>query len=245
MKAFIMAAGLGTRLKPFTLTNPKALVPVGGEPMLKRVIERLKSEGFDDIVINVHHFADKIEEYVRANGSFGVRIRFSDERDLLRDTGGAIFHAEELLSETPEPFLIHNVDILSDAPLRELMSRHEESRAAASLLVSGRESSRKLIFGADGRLRGWHNLKEDIYKPVGFEPMPEDTEYAFSGIHVMSPGPIYAEMKRQRLTGAFSIIDFYLAAAVMVDVKSVFRDNLRLIDIGKPETLAKANELFL
>lgn len=245
MKAFIMAAGLGTRLKPFTLTNPKALVPVGGEPMLKRVIERLKSEGFDDIVINVHHFADRIEEYVKANDSFGVRILFSDERALLRDTGGAILNAEELLTENPEPFLIHNVDILSDAPLRELMSRHIESGVAASLLVSGRESSRKLIFGEDCRLRGWHNLKDDIYKPAGFKPSPDESEYAFSGIHVMSPVPIYAEMKRQRLTGVFSIIDFYLAAAANIDIKGVYRADLKLIDIGKPQTLAKANELFL
>lgn len=244
MKAFIMAAGLGTRLKPFTLTNPKALVPVGGEPMLKRVIERLKSEGFDDIVINVHHFAEKIEEYVRVNDSFGIRIRFSDERALLRDTGGAILHAEKMLAETSEPFLIHNVDILSDAPLKELMCRHIDSGAAASLLVSGRQSSRKLIFGADGRLCGWHNLKDDIYKPAGFEPGPEDSEYAFSGIHVMSPELIYEEMKRQRLTGVFSIIDFYLAAAAKIDIKGVYREELKLIDIGKPQTLAKANELF-
>ncbi|MDE5923738.1 MAG: NTP transferase domain-containing protein, partial [Muribaculaceae bacterium] len=145
MKVFIPAAGLGTRLRPFTLTNPKALVEVDGVPMLERVILRLKREGFDEMVINLHHFGDKIEEFVKSHDNFGVNIAFSDERAELLDTGGALLHARRLLGGDDRPFLIHNVDILSDAPLRELIDRHQRSEAAATLLVSDRESSRRLI----------------------------------------------------------------------------------------------------
>lgn len=261
MKAFLPAAGLGTRLRPFTLSNPKALVPVNGVPMLERVILRLKSQGFDDFVINLHHFGDKIEEFVKARDSFGVRIRFSDERNQLLDTGGGILNAAPILCESAEPFLIHNVDILSDADLRRLMEEHENSPAAATLLVSDRESSRRLIFDEEMSLRGWHNVASDRYRPEDFVSEKSDREYAFSGIHVMSPERIMAEMKRQgRATESdyndvsglagknpesrvFSIIDFYLDSIGHECVKGYKSDSLHLIDIGKPETLAMASSV--
>lgn len=241
MKAFIPAAGLGTRLRPFTLTNPKALVPIGGVPMLERVILRLKSQGFDDIVINLHHFGDKIEEFVKGHDSFGINIRFSDERKCLLDTGGALLHAAPLLSLNSEPFLIHNVDILSDADLRLLMDTHRESEAAATLLVSERESSRKLLFDSGMNLRAWHNLRTDEYKPRDFKDFTGMRELAFSGIHVMSPEKVFAEMSRQQREGVFSVIDFYIAAIGKMVIKGNFSDSLEMIDIGKPDTLARAS----
>lgn len=271
-KAFVLAAGLGTRLKPFTLTNPKALVPVGGVPMLERVLLRLKSEGFEDVVINVHHFADKVEAFVRENNFFGMRIRFSNEREQLLDTGGGIYHARKMLEENDAPFLIHNVDILSNAPLSEMMRRHSESGNDATLLVSDRDSSRKLIFSKSNgveseresrrdesqereqyetrenhlELRGWHNLQSDEYRPEGFMSEDRDVELAFSGIHIMSPRRIFArmeEMARQR-GDAFSVIDFYLANINELGIRGYDQERLQLIDIGKPATLSQANRLF-
>lgn len=244
MKVFIPAAGLGTRLRPFTLTNPKALVEVDGVPMLERVILRLKEEGFDDMVINLHHFGDKIRDFVAANDSFGVRIRFSDETDQLLETGGALWHARKLLGENDEPFLIHNVDILSNAPLSGLMKEHSANGSAATLLVSDRDSSRKLLFDEELSLKGWHNLKSGEYKPAGLSKPESFSELAFSGIHVMSPSQIFGEMEREGREGVFSVIDFYLEAINKVSIKGVKSDNLRMIDIGKPDTLQGAAEFL-
>lgn len=244
MKAFIPAAGLGTRLRPFTLTNPKALVEVDGVPMLERVILRLKTLGFDDIVINLHHFGDKIEEFVRAHDSFGITIRFSDEREKLLDTGGGILHAMPMLSSTSEPFLIHNVDILSNADIKGLMERHIASKADATLLVSNRDSSRRLLWDGNMRLRGWHNISTDEYRPTNAQREEGIRELAFSGIHVMSPDSILRDMERQHREGVFSIIDFYLQAIDEKKIHGVEAMDLKLIDIGKPQTLAQASGLL-
>lgn len=241
MKAFVLAAGLGTRLKPFTLHHPKALVHVGGVPMLERVLLRLKVEGFDEIVINVHHFAVQIEDFLNANQNFGLKISISDERKELLDTGGAILNARRFLDSDSEPFLVHNVDILSDAPLRRLMERHRQTGSMATLLVSDRDSSRRLCFDRSGDLQGWINLKDNSVKPVGFHLSEDCTPLAFSGIHVMSPDKVYAEMHRQNRSGAFSVIDFYLDSILRENVKKFRVNDLRLIDIGKPETLARAD----
>ena len=238
MKAMIFAAGLGTRLKPWTLHHPKALVPVGGVPMLERVIVKLKSQGFDDFVINVHHFADQIIDFVNA-ADFGVTIRFSDERERLLDTGGGLLKAAPLLFADNEPVLIHNADILSDANLQQLMSAH---KGDATLLVSDRNSSRKLVVNGNSRLCGWHNEKSDEYRPAGFVPAAGMSEVAFSGIHVVSPSVI-AMMRNDGYPEAFPIMDFYLARCGDADFNVHKSDNLQLIDIGKPETLAIANRL--
>lgn len=244
MKAFIPAAGLGTRLRPFTLDNPKALVPVDGIPMLERVIDRLKRQGFDDFIINLHHFGDKIEEFVKSKRNFGVKIQFSDERDRLLDTGGGLLHAAAMLTESSEPFLIHNVDILSNADLHGLMESHYRSDAAASLLVSKRESSRRLLFDENMALMGWHDVKNNLYRPSGVNADSGYEEFAFSGIHVMTPERVFAEMKRQGRSGVFSVIDFYLDAIDEENIRGVKACNLQLIDIGKPETLAHASHIF-
>ncbi|MDE5662793.1 MAG: NTP transferase domain-containing protein [Muribaculaceae bacterium] len=246
MRAFILAAGLGTRLRPFTLEHPKALVPVGGVPMLERVMLRLRSEGFDSVVINVHHFAGQIEEFLRANENFGMDVAISDERAQLLDTGGALLHAMPLLIDRPdEPVLVHNVDILSDAPLREVWQSHRQSGAMATLIVSPRDSSRRLGFGSDGELHGWVNLADGATRPSGYDPLREaDRLLAFSGIHVITPRAMLAEMERQGREGAFSVIDFYLKAIDVAKVKSYESEALRLIDIGKPATLAQAESFF-
>ncbi|MDE6298250.1 MAG: NTP transferase domain-containing protein [Muribaculaceae bacterium] len=242
MKAMILAAGLGSRLKPWTLEHPKALVPVGGVPMLERVILKLKSSGFDNIVINIHHFGEQIIEFVESR-DFGVDISISDERDNLLDTGGGILHAEKLLRVEEGPVLIHNVDIISNADLQGFMQRHMASGFDSSLLVSDRDSSRKLIFGQDMRLRGWHNISDDIYRPAGFEKSETDREYAFSGIHIVGRHMI-EEMKRLENDSRFSIIDFLLRPDHKLKIRGENCQGLSLIDIGKPATLSQA-EKFL
>ena len=253
MKAMIMAAGLGTRLRPWTLHHPKALVPVGGVPMLERVICRLRDQGFDYIVVNVYHFADQIKEFLAAH-DIGVKIAISDESDLLLDTGGAIANAAPLLSVDQEPFLVHNVDILSDAPLARLMELQPESGRDILLLTSGRESSRKLIFTPENRLCGWHKVGTEEYRPEGFLPQPGDSEEAFSGIYVVS-GKALADIcryGREKGERKFPIMDYFMDNAAQIDeaaqpavrIGRHYLPQLNLIDIGRPETLSKADSLL-
>ena len=167
MKALIFAAGLGTRLKPITDRIPKALVPICGKPLLQHVVDKLKGAGFTELVINVHHFANQIEQYVLDNGSFGVSVSFSDETDLLRETGGGIRHAAKYLNGS-EPFLVHNVDILSNLDIEKFVEAHQKynlqpsavgGAALATLLVSDRQTQRYLLFNSDNNLAGWMNIK--------------------------------------------------------------------------------------
>ena len=163
MNALIVAAGLGTRLRPQTDTMPKALVPVAGRPMLEHQILKLKAAGFDHIVINVHHFGEQIIDYVKANDSFGLRIDISDERSLLLDTGGAVRQASRFFTDGL-PVLIHNVDIFSNADLGAIYRQHIASGADATLLVSERKTSRYLYFDESQRLRGWKNISSGAVK---------------------------------------------------------------------------------
>lgn len=239
MKAMIFAAGTGSRLKPLTDHMPKALVPVGGKPILEHVILKLKAAGFDRIVINIHHFGQQIVDFLRANNNFGVRIEISDESDYLLDTGGGIKKATPLL-EGDEPFLIHNVDILSNVDLKKLYETHTRTNPLATLLVSRRDTSRYLLFDKKNRLCGWRNHatgEVKSYYPY-FDPEQYD-EYAFSGIHVLSPKILEL---MEEWTGKFPIINFYLAICAKADIRAYPEENLRLLDIGKPETLAQAEE---
>lgn len=240
MKAFILAAGLGTRLKPWTLSHPKALVPVGGVPMLERVIRSLENEGFDYIVVNVHHFASQITDFLKAR-AWQARIEVSDETDLLLDTGGALVHAAPLLCRDSEPFLIHNVDILSDASPAELMAAHKELGGEATLLVSDRDSSRHLLFDPEMRLRAWRNLSNGERRgEAGEWPI----ELAFSGIHVMNTS-LVESMRAEGMPRVFPVMDYYLSHTRQIPIFGYRRDSLDLIDIGKPETLSRANDLFV
>lgn len=242
MNAMILAAGLGTRLRPWTLTHPKALVPIEGVPMLERVIRSLEAQGFDHITINVHHFAGQIKDFISA-ASFSARIEISDESELLLDTGGGIAHAAEMLFTDSDAVLVHNVDILSNADLRGLMNRHIESRSYATLLCSDRDSSRKLIVSPRGKLRGWRNVKTNECRPEGFKPMPGDAETAFSGIYVLSRRAVN-HMREFGKGNPFPIMDFFLGSCLDKEIMIQKANSLRLLDIGKPETLARASELL-
>ena len=242
MKAMIFAAGLGSRLKPLTDTMPKALVPVAGRPMLEHVIVKLKASGFTEIVINIHHFGEQILDFLKANDNFGITIHISDERDLLLDTGVGVKKARSFFENTDEPFLVHNVDILSDIDLKELYEFHLQNGGVATLLASRRKTSRYLLFDVEKKLCGWINKDTRQVKPEGFhydESLYQ--EYAFSGIHVLSPA-IFQWMDTSRWEGKFSIMDFYLATCQQTNFFGYLTENLQLIDIGKPETLAKAEE---
>ena len=241
----MLAAGLGTRLRPWTLSHPKALVPVGGIPMLGRVLTRLEESGFGRIVVNVHHFASQIYDFLRVNPEYS-HVAFSDETAELLDTGGALLHALPLLRDEEKgdtPVLVHNVDILSTAPLGRLMRRHEESGGAATLLVSDRDSSRRLLFDGGMRLRGWHNIASGEYRPAAAGDDKSLSQYAFSGIYVIETSLI-ARMPAYGYEGKFSIIDFLLDVAGQEDIRGELATDLGLIDIGKPATLERACEIY-
>ena len=239
MKAMIFAAGLGTRLKPFTDHMPKALVPVAGKPILEHVILKLKSFGIDELVINVHHFAQQIIDFLKEKDNFGIKIWISDETEELLETGGGIKKAAPFFDE---PVLVHNADILSNVDLKAMYDYHLTSGNDATLLVSPRKTVRYLLFNETNRLCGWVNKDTLQTKPEGFVYQPEiQKEYAFGGIHIISP-TLFKYM--EGWSGKFSIMDFYLQTCQKVQLGGYIKDDLHLIDIGKLETLAKAEEFI-
>lgn len=233
----ILAAGLGTRLRPLTDRIPKALVEVEGIPMLERVILRLREQGFDRLVVNIHHLGDQIDGFLSAR-DYGIEIEISDEREELLNTGGGIVKAMPLLfKDDREPVLIHNVDILSNADLGEVMG--EES----ILLVSGRKSNRRLLFDEDMTLRGWNNETTGEFRPESVKEMDGLSACAFSGIYSLTYESM-EEMKKLRGEEAFPVMDYFLDSRREVGLKGYFDSNLRLIDIGKPATLSQASDFI-
>ncbi|WP_018674983.1 nucleotidyltransferase family protein [Riemerella columbina] len=237
MKAMIFAAGKGTRLKPFTNHHPKALAVVNGVTLLERNIKYLQSYGVQDFVINVHHFGNQIIEFLRDNDNFGARIEISDEHEALLETGGGLLFAKPYLEKEPY-FLVMNADILTDLNLTELISKHKASKSLATLAVSDRESSRKLLFDDEMALQGWVNKKTGEQKLACENKRLR--ELAFSGIHCMS-SEIFSKMTR---SGKFSIIDEYLD---LMKEKHIigFEHSATLIDVGKPEAIAQAEKKFI
>ncbi|MBO7371873.1 MAG: nucleotidyltransferase family protein [Bacteroidales bacterium] len=234
MKAFIFAAGLGTRLKPLTLDKPKALVEVAGKTMLERTFTTLKEAGFSDFVVNVHHFADQITDYLAANDNFGCNVAISDERDLLRDTGGAVKAARNLLGD--EPFLIHNVDIISNLDIRGFVASGLDG-ALAKLVVSSRQSSRKLLFDEDDCLCGWLNISNgEVRGPAAQTPEMVRSILAFSGIHILSP-EVFSLM--ESWPDKFSIIDFYLSVCASHRLVATVPASFHLQDLGTPQAVAE------
>ena len=236
----ILCAGLGTRLKPWTEKHPKALVPVGGVPMLKRVSDKIIEQGFDEIVVNIHHFGDQIITYIAGDQSLAGNVRISDEREFLLDTGGGILHAEELLGNDSRPFLVHNVDILSNADLKKIYSEHIKNGWHVTLLVSERKSDRKLVFYESMDLKGWINIKNGETRPASLHIDETDNVLSFSGIYVMSP-EVFVIMRRHGFGGKFPIMDFFLSGIKELKIGGVIQDSLEIIDIGKPDTLHRAN----
>ncbi|MBS5614762.1 MAG: NTP transferase domain-containing protein [Prevotella buccalis] len=238
MQAMILAAGLGTRLKPLTDHVPKALVEVGGEPLLKQVIFKLKDAGFSRIIVNVHHFSEQIIQYLETNHYFGLDIRISDETNQLLNTGGGIKAAKHLFEDTR--ILIHNVDILSNINLQRFYFAHKE--AAATLLVSERNTNRYLLFDDDMRLVGWTNVKTgEVRSPYPNLNVAQYKKLAFAGIHTFSP-QLFPWM--DSFPDRFGVIDFYLSVCNQVPIIGHVELNLKLMDVGKQETLHEAEEFL-
>jgi NDP-sugar pyrophosphorylase family protein len=261
MKAMILAAGLGTRLGPLTANRPKALVEVAGRTLLEITLSRLSSFGVRDVIINVHHFADMILKYLKANGNFGLRIEISHE-ELLLDTGGGLKKASWffLRDSSEEPFLLHNVDVLSAIDLGRMTQFHKEKHALATLAVQDRETSRYLLFDEKfqlcGRRAGRDGMPEMVCSRFTNTPQESTTSavprnsrasapqaqwqaLAFSGIHVISPR-LLTKMTEE---GAFSIVDTYLhLAARGENIFAFLANEYYWRDLGRPDDLKQATE---
>jgi NDP-sugar pyrophosphorylase family protein len=236
MKAMVFSAGKGTRLYPLTTAKPKALVEVNGIPMIKLTLLRLKMSGFSDIIINLHHFPDQIISYLEKHHNFGLNITFSDESSVLLDTGGGLKKASWFFED--QPFLVHNVDVVSGIDLSAMMRSHIASGALASLAVSKRLTSRYLLFDKAMRLCGWEDTS------TGEKIMARETEtpeqYAFSGIHAVSgmiPGLITEK-------GAFSVVEMYLRMARDHEIRAYVHEADTWFDLGKVENIKRAEECF-
>lgn len=230
MQAMIFAAGMGTRLKPLTDVIPKALVPVCGKPLLQQVLERVQDAGATDVTINVHHHAQQIRNFLAVSRRhWNMNICISDETQQLLETGGAIRKAAHLFSDYP--VLIHNVDILSNVNLREFYDM--ASDADALLLVSERKTKRYLVFDNDMRLIGWKNIETGEVKGSGNGRL-----LAFSGIHAIGK-QLVEDM--QTWPDKFPIIDFYLDRCLERNIRGYLKSDLRLLDVGKLDTLEQAN----
>jgi NDP-sugar pyrophosphorylase family protein len=229
MKAMVLAAGLGTRLKPLTESKPKALVEVDGRPLIEAVLKRLISFGVSEAIINLHHFPDQIIGFLHRNNNFGVRIDFSMEEPLL-ETGGGLKKAADFFDDD-QPFILHNVDIISDIDLGAIVTQHVAKNALATLAVNQRKSTRYFIFDERDLLCGWKSVK-DGKTIVTHTAEGQTTERAFCGIHVISP----ALLGKMTESGAFSIVDSYLRLAGEGERIVAFRaDDYAYQDFGKIE----------
>ncbi len=231
----LFAAGLGTRLKPFTDNHPKALALVNGKTLLERNIEYLKSFGMTEFVVNVHHFADQIKDFLESKNNFDVFIQISDESNEVLETGGGLVKARKLLGN--KPFLVMNVDILTDLNIQNLIDFHFQHQPLVTLAVSDRTSSRKLLFEKDMWLKGWKNLstREEIT-----ESEDELKELAFSGIHIIDP-ELFDLLPQD---GKFSIMTSYMELMKSEIIMGYDHSGGILVDVGKPESVPEAEKLF-
>ncbi len=239
MKAMVLAGGLGTRLRPLTSDRPKALVEINGRTMLEITLARLRTFGVREVIVNAHHFADALTGYLEANKNFGMHVEISRE-DLLLDTGGGLKKASEffLRDSSGEPFLLHNVDVLSTIDLGEMVREHKKHGALATLAVQDRTGSRHLFFDVNGELCGRRISKGDAEAVTEMaRPAENPQALAFCGIHVISP----RMLTLMREEGVFSIIDVYLRLAAAGEKIRAFRaDEYYWRDLGRPEHLAQA-----
>ena len=242
MRAMILAAGLGTRLRPLTDDRPKALVEVAGRTLLEITLSRLRSFDIREVIVNVHHFADRVVEYLKKNDNFGMRIEVSHE-EILLDTGGGLKNAAWFFLEnsggSDQPFLLHNVDVISTIDLGRMVQLHKDSQALSTLAVHDRETSRYLLFDGQDQLCGRRAGRDGKAELVGTSPQSQSQPQAlaFSGVHVISPR-LLAMMTEQ---GVFSIIDSYLRLAAQGERIVAFRaDQYYWRDLGKPENVVQA-----
>ncbi len=239
----IFAAGLGTRLKPLTDTMPKALVPLAGKTLLQWQIEKLKVAGITDIVVNVHHFADKIIDYLRENNYFGCHIQVSDERNMLLETGGGLRKAQPLLTSNLSPILVCNVDILSNINIPALLNAYTPEEMGV-VVVYPRDTQRYLLFDETNRLCGWTNIATgEIRGPISDNrhPIPNTRHLAFSGMQVLNPRIFEVMDKVVAEKGEkFSLIDLYLSIAEKEILRAFIPENYRMMDVGKIAQLSEA-----
>ena len=242
MKAMVFAAGLGTRLKPFTDSHPKALFPVCGKPLLEHLLLKLYNSGIDEAVVNVHHFPGQIRSFLSSN-DLPLKTTVSDESGLLLETGGGLLHARALLEGSGD-ILLHNVDIVSDLDIRKFVAAIRQE-ATATLVVSERDTARQLLFDPDTlRLKGWTNRATgEVRSPFeGLDPRA-CRALAFSGIHLVSDR-IFDAFGAFGFSGRFPIMDFYLKACASIPVYGfVPEGGLRLTDVGKSETLPETERV--
>jgi NDP-sugar pyrophosphorylase family protein len=235
MKAIIFAAGLGTRLKPITNHIPKALVPVNGKPLIDYAVEKLIDAGIHEIVINIHHFGDLIINHIKTS-SYPISIHFSDERDQLLETGGALKKAASILKGN-DPVIALNVDVISSINLKKLISQHIKTNALVTLAVRKRETSRYLLFNNQMELTGWKNIKTNEIK-MAREQQKDLTQLAFSGIQVLSPH--FFDLITE--TGKFSVIEIYLRLASTQKIMGFNDTSPFWIDVGKPGEIENAEK---
>jgi NDP-sugar pyrophosphorylase family protein len=243
MKAMILAAGLGTRLRPFTEDRPKALVTVAGRTLLEIALNRLITFGVREVIVNTHHYADMVLDYLKANNNFGIRIEVSSEPTLL-DTGGGLKNAAWFFvdsnSNLNEPFILHNVDVISTIDLGRMMRFHAEHNGLATLAVQDRETSRYLLFNEEGQLCGRRaacDIDAESDEALVARSAQKVEPLAFSGVHIIS-SQVFSKMNEE---GAFSIIDAYLRLAAEGEKIIAFRaDNYYWRDLGRPESVVQA-----
>lgn len=233
----ILAAGLGTRLKPLTDSIPKALLQAGPYTLLEFAILKLREAGFNDIIINVHHLADQVMQYLDDNANFHSNITISDEREKLLDTGGGILKASSFFDDG-NPFMVYNADIISNIDLKDVYRFHKQSRNLATLVVRSRKSSRYLLFNDNLQLTEWSYPGKGLSKIVRMAEKPA-TPYAFSGIHVLEP-QIFEHLKHLGLPDAFSITDAYLELGRSYAIGAYPDKSTLYIDAGKPDSLPEA-----
>jgi MurNAc alpha-1-phosphate uridylyltransferase len=238
MKAMILAAGLGTRLKPFTNEHPKALAMVNGKTILQRTIEYLAAFGIKDIIVNIHHFPKQIKDAIKINKSYGSNISISDETDEVLETGGGLKKAAWFFENERDSFVVMNVDVLTDMDLSKMISQHSKEKTLATIAVTMRKTSRYFLFDDLNHLCGWKNEKSGEQK-MSIETT-EFTQKAFSGIHIISP-EIFSLIK---MKGKFSMVDVYLELAKTRNITAFDHSNSKFIDVGTPESILKAEEIF-
>lgn len=266
MQTMIFSAGLGTRFKPWTNKHPKALALVNGKTLLQRNIEYLQQYGIKDLIVNVHHFADQVDEAIVQNDGWGSKILVSDERDELLDTGGGLLKAKELFNPGKR-FITCNVDILTDLDISKLLNFHEENKALISFAVTDRPTSRYLLFDENNRLCGWRNTKTGEERtpapgrslkdkkpdtpvrtdhpggPEGEKMKSSLIEKAYSCV-VVFEYDIFRLMEEYGFAGKFSLIDVYLKLAADHLIMGYDHTGDRLVDVGKPESVAIAESIF-
>lgn len=233
----IFAAGLGTRLQPLTNSTPKALVKLNGIPLLEVIINRLIKYNFDEIIINIHHFAGQIKDFIFSKNNFGIRVEFSDETGQLLDTGGGLKKASWFFDDG-KPFLVHNVDVLSDINLKDAMKYHCKNNALATLAVRNRATSRYFLFDKNNILCGWENVKTG--KRIITNQKEKYFPLAFSGIHIIEPS-IYKYISEN---GKFSIVDVYLELAKNQKIVAYKHDDSIWFDLGRKENLIEAERIM-